>query len=243
MMKRVQSFEDTRKRRSRILRLLRYIGLLFVVFEAFSAFGLKSLVVESSSMLPTLAPKDRIVVASSAYGLNNPLNGRRAAFKAPKRGDIVLLRLPSSPERPWTERFADTLIRFLTFQRTGSPRSRTGESRPVVKRVVAGPGDSVMLDGFVVYVKASGSSHYLTEYEVSGGDYDIGGGRPVEGWDLSMPLAGSMQPVELGADEFFVVGDDRFSSADSRFFGPVEAGRIIGKVILRYWPVDRISGL
>jgi len=243
MMKRVQSFEDTRKRRSRVLRLLKYVGLIFIAFEAFSVFGLKSWVVESSSMLPTLAPKDRIVVATSAYGLHNPINGSRAAFKAPERGDLVLLRLPSSRLRPWNERFADSLIRFLTFQRAGSPRQRSAEGMPVVKRVVAGPGDSVMLDGFVVYVKASGSSHYLTEYEVSGGDYDISGGRPVAGWDRGMPLAGAMQPVELGPDEFFVIGDDRFSSADSRFFGPVEAGRIIGKVILRYWPVDRISGL
>ncbi|PKL26600.1 MAG: signal peptidase I [Spirochaetae bacterium HGW-Spirochaetae-3] len=243
MMKRVQSFEDTRKRRSRIFRLLKYVGLLFIAFEVFSVFGLKSWVVGSSSMLPTLAPKDRIIVASSAYGLNNPITGSRAAFKAPERGDVVLLRLPSSRLSPWQDRFFDSLIRFLTLQMTGSTRRGAPEGMPVVKRVVACPGDSVMLDGFVVYVKASGTSHYLTEYETSGGDYAINGGRPVDDWDASMPLSGTMAPVELGADEFFVVGDDRFSSADSRFFGPVKGGHIIGKVILRYWPVDRISGL
>ncbi len=52
-----------------------------------------------------------------------------------------------------------------------------------------------------------------------------------------------MPELLLGKDEYFVVGDDRFSSADSRFFGPVRSDRIVGKVLARYWPLDRLSGL
>lgn len=241
-MKRVQSFEDARRRRSRILRFLKYVAVLYVVFETFSAFALKTWVVSSSAMQPTLAPRDRVVVASSSYGLFNPFNGKRASFKSPRRGDLVLLSLPSSRNRPWHERLVDSAVRFLTFQRLGSSGLRSTFDAPVIKRVVAGPGDSVMLDGFIVYVKSSGTTHYLTEYEVSGADYDIIRGKPVAGWGADMPLAGTMTSLELGPGEFFVVGEDRFSSADSRFFGPVAEERFLGKVVLRYWPLDRISG-
>ncbi|MBU0928754.1 MAG: signal peptidase I [Spirochaetes bacterium] len=241
-MKRVQSFEDVKRKRSRVMRFAKYVVLIFFAFESFSAFALKSWVVGSTSMMPTLSPKDRVIVASSAYGVLNPFSGTRTVFKAPKRGDVVLIRRPSSEHRAWHKRLLDSALHFLSLQRLGAPGVEAAFDSPVIKRVVAGPGDSVMMDGYIVYVRTAGTSHYLTEYEVSGGDYDIAGARPIDGWDKAMPLAGSMEAMELGPDEFFVVGDERFSSPDSRFFGPVRADHFLGKVVARYWPLDRISG-
>ena len=43
----------------------------------------------------------------------------------------------------------------------------------------------------------------------------------------------------LGQDEYFVLGDNRASSLDSRYFGPIESDVIVGKVWLRGWPLDR----
>jgi signal peptidase I len=40
--------------------------------------------------------------------------------------------------------------------------------------------------------------------------------------------------------QVFVLGDNRQSSSDSRTFGSVPVGNIIGKVILRFWPFDRL---
>ena len=47
--------------------------------------------------------------------------------------------------------------------------------------------------------------------------------------------------VSLGDDEFFVMGDNRNSSKDSRSFGPVNRSFITGRVILRGWPFNRIK--
>jgi signal peptidase I len=47
--------------------------------------------------------------------------------------------------------------------------------------------------------------------------------------------------VRLGPLSYFVLGDNRSNSNDSRFFGPVTASEIVGRVWLRYWPLDEFA--
>lgn len=228
-----------RRRRSLVVRFLRDVVILFVIFETLSVFAFKSWTVGSSAMSPTLAKGDRVVMLPSAYGIFNPFSGGRGAFKAPARGDIVLLHRSSTERRGWFERLLDSFVRFVTLQYVALWSSSSSDENPVIKRVVAVPGDSVKIDDFVVYVKSAGSSHYLTEYEVSNKTYDIGGRLGIAGWDKDMPLGGTMAPIDLGPGQFFVIGDNRVASTDSRFFGPVSSRDILGKVALRYWPFKR----
>ena len=238
-MKRVRSYEDVRRRRSLVVRFLRDIFILFIIFETLSTFAFKTWTVGSSAMSPTLGKGDRVVMLPSAYGIFNPFSGGRGVFKAPARGDIVLLNRPSTERHGWFVRLLDSLVRFVTLQRFALWPSSASHDAPVIKRVVAVPGDSVKIDDFVVYVKSADSSHYLTEYEVSNGTYDINGRLGIPGWDKDMPLGGTMDPITLGPGQFFVIGDNRVASTDSRFFGPVSSRDILGKVALRYWPFKR----
>jgi signal peptidase I len=48
-------------------------------------------------------------------------------------------------------------------------------------------------------------------------------------------------PVTLGPNEYFVMGDNRGNSLDSRSFGPIPADQIVGRVALRYWPLNQIQ--
>ena len=47
--------------------------------------------------------------------------------------------------------------------------------------------------------------------------------------------------IALGADQYFVMGDNRTSSLDSRLFGPVERSSIVGRAWLRGWPIHKVT--
>jgi len=59
---------------------------------------------------------------------------------------------------------------------------------------------------------------------------------------MTFSLAGNEgRQIELGPDEYFVLGDNRNASKDSRSFGPVNKSYITGKVLFRGWPLDRVT--
>lgn len=92
----------------------------------------------------------------------------------------------------------------------------------LIKRVIGIPGDHVQLINQQVYVN----------------------GIMVDEPYINEPCTTGLCPDEewfLGEDEYFVMGDNRNHSKDSRSFGPVPLDHIVGRVIFRYWPVNRIG--
>lgn len=56
---------------------------------------------------------------------------------------------------------------------------------------------------------------------------------------LDQDFTAATQTVTLKADQYYLLGDNRSSSLDSRFFGPVDRSHIVGRVWVRGYPVDR----
>jgi len=54
-------------------------------------------------------------------------------------------------------------------------------------------------------------------------------------------LTQDMARVALHDDEYYVMGDNRMFSYDSRAFGPISKDKVIGRVLMRAWPVGRFS--
>jgi len=98
----------------------------------------------------------------------------------------------------------------------------TDSTIPYVKRVAAVAGDTVDLKDGNLYVNGT-----KTDYAGAHG--------------VTTPQSPSLVfPLKIAADEFFALGDNRQASSDSRSFGPQPDERIIGKVIVRFWPFDRL---
>ncbi len=108
---------------------------------------------------------------------------------------------------------------------------------PFIKRVIGLPGDTVSLQNGRVYVTPSGGSavHLEEPYVVLGIDGTTAPSIPrdAQGTDSWVIPDGS----------YFVMGDNRPQSQDSRYFGPITHDLIIGRAWVRYFPIDRMGFL
>jgi signal peptidase I len=106
---------------------------------------------------------------------------------------------------------------------------------PFIKRVIGLPGDTVSLENGRVFVTPPGGS--AVELDEPYVVRDIGGGQAP-----TLPKnANGTSSWTIAAGTYFVMGDNRPDSQDSRFFGPVGRELIIGRAWLRYFPLDRIG--
>jgi signal peptidase I len=96
-------------------------------------------------------------------------------------------------------------------------------SKSFIKRVVGLPGEAVEIRHGAVYV----NGRIVPEPYV-----------PPQYEDLS-----DFGPVRVPKDSYFVMGDHRISSNDSRVFGPVASRFIYGRAVFAYWPVDHFGSL
>jgi signal peptidase I len=138
------------------------------------------------------------------------------------RGDIVVFE--SGPNRDWKRAGIDDLV----------------------KRVIARPGETVTqcLSGRLCINGRPLQEGYLpkgTTTRLYHGPNNADG-QPAEhvtGCAANSPLGGCTVP----AGEYFVLGDNRGESSDSRDHGPIKGSSIVGRVFVRIWPLDRLGFL
>jgi signal peptidase I len=100
------------------------------------------------------------------------------------------------------------------------PNSGAAPGSLAIKRVIGLPGETI---------------------EVRDGKVWINGEALDEGDQIVAPTY-EMAPVELGPNEYFMMGDNRNISSDSHIWGPLHSGAFLGRVRGRYWPVSRFGG-
>jgi len=232
------SFAEQKRVRHKFLRVVSILLALYLIYNAVTAFLFSTWALFNSAMQPGLIAGDRFIVASATLpSLFAKL--KRGDSSVPfKRGNIVLIDTRNGETENLFLTVADFLVRFFTVQRLSV---FNGEENLYMKRLVGLPGDEVSMVNFVLYVRSSGGSYTLTEFELSEKPYYPNIPQMPALWDGSLPFSGNMVPVVLGADECFVVSDDRGNTGDSRTWGPIRTKDIIGKPVFRYWPPARIG--
>jgi signal peptidase I len=105
-------------------------------------------------------------------------------------------------------------------------RSPEDKSQFFIKRIIGLPGETVEIKNNVVVIY---------------NDENPGGLNIPENYLEYRQLTTGDIKYKLGAEEFYVLGDNRMQSADSRRWGPLPRENIIGRVFLRPWPVNKFS--
>lgn len=188
---------------------------------------LRSFIVEpfripSASMMPTLLIGDFILVNKYEYGIRLPvLNSKIIDNETPERGDIIVFRYPVNPDIPY------------------------------IKRVVGLPGDHVAYYDKTLYINGK-----PMEQDILGAYNAVGSGNMMDGVSLRIEDlltmehlilvdTGAFSPAVEGtvpAGHYFVLGDNRDNSKDSRYWGFVPDTNLVGRAFMIWMNWDTRNG-
>ena len=175
--------------------------------------------IPSGSMTPTLIERDRIIVERFSR-----------FFTAPKRGDIMVFYPPST-------QLSNSPVKL--FQRLTGIMCK---DIAYIKRVVGLPGDKIEIkydpDGAAyVYIN---DKKYEEPYIKSAYEYPNCPDPKLGSIVLLEPQTMKCGPFYLQDKEYFMMGDNRGNSQDSRYWGVLSEDRFIGRAVFLWWPINRI---
>ena len=197
---------------------LELVGILIVAIGLallIQAFLVKPYKIPSESMVPTLEIGQRVVV--------NRLGDR---FNDPEIGEVLVFHPPVTvDDNGPVGKGGSGICGVGGSEEAPCPKPFPRASKQnFVKRVVAGPGDRIaIVDEHVVLNGKRQKEPFINKTCVDGGPADF-------------PKA-----ITIPAGHWFMMGDNRECSKDSRFWGPVPRDWIIGGAFATYWPPKRIG--
>jgi len=183
------------------------------------ALGIQALIVKpyripSGSMEPTLVEGQRVLVNRIAMD-----------FSGPHVGGIYVFHPPASAKQ---EECGPTPHVVKPSGAACSQPVPSKSSENFIKRAVAGPGDEIYVSEGHVFRRPAEKSRFVEEKD----SYIKSCGLSSE---CNFPT-----PIRIPSGHWFMMGDNRGDSDDSRYWGPVPSW-IIGQAIATYWPPDRIG--
>ncbi|HSE27530.1 MAG TPA: signal peptidase I [Gemmatimonadales bacterium] len=198
------------------------IAVALVVWFLLRTFLVEAFSIPSSSMERTLLVGDFLFVNKALYGAEVPLvHARLPAIREPERGDI------------------------LVFD------SVEDEGLKVVKRLIGMPGDTIAMEGGQLYRNGEAVSEpYAIAAEPGLGTDPLQRAR-MRAWQLRHyagedtaayhPDVQDWGPIVVPADSFFMMGDNRGDSYDSRYWGFLPRLNVRGRPLVIYYSYDRAS--
>lgn len=197
--------------------------LLALIIRTFVVQAFK---IPSGSMIPTLKVGDHILANKFLYGLKLPfMNSRFLILRQPRRGDIVVFSFPGNKEKEECRRLTKNITK--RFENIWSNKNLIylfkDDCRDFIKRVIGVGGDRIEIKNKTVHINGIAIAESYTVHK----DKKIKM-KQIERRD-------NFGTVIVPRGKFFVMGDNRDGSYDSRFWGFVDMSEIKGKAFIIYW--------
>lgn len=199
-----------------LVELARSLLPVFLIVLILRSFLVEPFRIPSGSMMPTLLVGDFILVNKFSYGIRLPvLNTKIIEIGEPQRGDVVVFRYPEDPSIPFIKRVVGLPGDELEYHYTNKMLYINNE--PVIQTslgryIGVGQGSDM-----------TGREHRLE---------NLPGAKHAILVRSESPLSHSYPPIQkwiLPEKSYFVLGDNRDNSKDSRFWGTVPEENLIGK--------------
>jgi signal peptidase I len=173
--------------------------------------------VPTNAMAPTIRGVTELVNGRTRVGDHIFVDKLAYRLRAPRRGEIVVF-------------YAEGIERIpLSLQ-----------SKFFVKRLVGLPGERVSIWPPFLYINDQRVTEPRIFETIANREHGYAGFQLPDCVGSFKPLlCTESDSVQLGKDEYFVLGDNQAKSLDSRFWGPVPRSNIVGRATTIYWPLDR----
>jgi signal peptidase I len=195
-----------------LLELALVVAVALGIALVVQAFVVKPYRIPSGSMEPTLAVGERVIV--------NRIGNR---FADPSVGDILVFHPPHGADtNECGKRGEGPFYEGPESRRPCEQPTARRSNQNFIKRVVGLPGDRISIrDGHVVRNGVEQREPFI---------HACGGGPDCNLGTITVPK-----------DHYFMMGDNRGASDDSRYWGPIPRDWIIGSAFLSYWPPKHVG--
>ncbi|MBI5050337.1 MAG: signal peptidase I [Nitrospirae bacterium] len=207
------------KQKSKLREYIEAILTALVLALLIRAVVIQAFKIPSGSMIPTLSIGDHILVNKFIYGTKIPFVDKRIlTVRETKRGDIIVFSFPKNGEE--CESFFKNLASKAKniWDNKSFSYLLKDDCKDFIKRVIGTGGDKIEIKNKTVYVNGTTLDEPFTIH--------------------SQEPCPDMGPYIVPKGKFFVMGDNRDQSYDSRFWGYVDMDKIKGKAIIIYWSWD-----
>ncbi|MCF0124234.1 MAG: signal peptidase I [Clostridia bacterium] len=205
-----------------------YSILLIILINILISFVIFPVRQNSSSMNPDIANNSLVMVSP--------------VLKNYGRGDIILVKPRADEESGVFKTCLNKLVLFFTGQQISLLENEDlPGTKPQLRRIIGLPGDSIYMRDYVMYIKPQNEKHYLTEFEITPKNYNVTFFTAPAGWDSQIGVKGSFDEIKLNENEYFVLGDTRKSTDDSRLWGVLSRENIEAKALCCYFPFKKFK--
>ena len=205
-----------------IIELIAIVALAIGLALVIQAYVIKPYQIPSPSMVPTLDVGQRVLVNRFIYH-----------FKSPGIGNIVVFHPPEGAVGGGPE----CGKRHSSNEACAAPTPQEADTN-FIKRIVAGPGDQLkIIDGRPLVRSQVTAKQWRKDVAPQESYID-----PCRPGTSSVPC-NLRKPITIPKGDYFMMGDNRGHSDDSRLWGPVPQSWIVGEAFMTYWPPNRIGFL